>query len=103
MLKNGSRGEDVEKLQKRLHKLGIDPGPIDGVFGPKTEAAVRGFQTMQMIDVDGIAGPKTLEALKAAVKKMKEAKEAEAAMIEGAVPHSDAATPPTPGQSGKPA
>jgi peptidoglycan hydrolase-like protein with peptidoglycan-binding domain len=95
VLKNGSRGEDVQKLQKRLHKLGIDPGPIDGVFGPKTEAAVRGFQTMQMLEVDGIAGPKTLEALKAAVKKMKGAKEAEQSMIEGAVPHTDAGERPS--------
>jgi len=100
VLKNGSRGEDVEKLQKRLHKLGVDPGPIDGVFGPKTEAAVRGFQTMQMLDVDGIAGPKTLEALKAAVEKMKAAKEAEQAMVEGAVPHTDAAEKPPTGPIG---
>ena len=65
MLKSGSRGDDVTALQRLLKLRGADPGEIDGVFGPKTEAAVEAFQGKAGLDVDGIAGPKTMEALKA--------------------------------------
>lgn len=40
MLARGSRGLQVQALQESLVCLAINPGPIDGVFGPKTEAAV---------------------------------------------------------------
>ncbi len=59
MLKNGSSGDDVTRLQKRLAAAGFDPGAADGVFGPKTEAALRAFQEDAGIAVDGIAGPAT--------------------------------------------
>jgi len=59
MLRNGSRGPAVSNLQSRLKELGFDPGPIDGIFGPRTEAAVRAFQRNQGIEVDGIVGPQT--------------------------------------------
>ena len=35
VLKQGSNGPDVRDLQQALKALGHDPGPIDGVFGPK--------------------------------------------------------------------
>jgi hypothetical protein len=41
-------------------KLGL---PADGVYGPRTSAAVRRFQRRQGLAVDGIAGPQTLSAL----------------------------------------
>jgi peptidoglycan hydrolase-like protein with peptidoglycan-binding domain len=50
-------------LQTRLRELGFDPGPIDGVLGPKTEAAVRAFQRSRGLVADGIVGPKTRAAL----------------------------------------
>jgi hypothetical protein len=53
----------VRKLQDRLRELGCDPGPSDGDFGPKTEAAVRAFQQKEGIDVDGIVGPDTWKHL----------------------------------------
>ncbi|MBN2362135.1 MAG: SafA/ExsA family spore coat assembly protein, partial [Deltaproteobacteria bacterium] len=59
MLRYGSRGQAVSNLQSRLKELGFNPGPIDGIFGPKTEAAVRAFQRNQGITVDGIVGPQT--------------------------------------------
>lgn len=59
MLQNGSSGEDVTRLQKRLAAAGFDPGAADGIFGPKTEAALRAFQESAGIAVDGIAGPAT--------------------------------------------
>lgn len=57
------RGEDVRSLQTALKKLGYDPGQIDGVFGKKTERAVKRFQKENGLKVDGIAGKKTFESL----------------------------------------
>ena len=39
----GDRGEDIEQLQSALTRLGFDPGIVDGVYGPDTEAAVTAF------------------------------------------------------------
>jgi peptidoglycan hydrolase-like protein with peptidoglycan-binding domain len=63
MLRSGSTGETVEALQKKLLALGINPGPVDGIFGSKTDAAVRRFQEREGLDSDGIAGPQTFGAL----------------------------------------
>lgn len=62
-LRQGSRGEDVRFLQERLKDLGYDPGPVDGIFGPRTGQAVRDFQAAQRLTVDGIVGQQTWEAL----------------------------------------
>lgn len=53
LLKLGSEGEDVKKLQV---KLGVDP---IGKFGPKTEAAVKAWQSEHGLSADGIVGDKT--------------------------------------------
>ena len=53
LLKLGSTGEDVTKLQV---KLGVDP---IGKFGPKTEAAVKGWQSAHGLTPDGIVGDAT--------------------------------------------
>ena len=53
LLKLGSTGEDVTKLQIRL---GIEPV---GKFGPKTDAAIKGFQSAQGLTPDGIVGDAT--------------------------------------------
>src|SRR5919201_1080561 len=49
----------VRALQRQLVRVGEHPGPIDGRFGPLTEAAVRDFQRHQGLAVDGIAGRQT--------------------------------------------
>ena len=54
----------VRVLQQRLRTLGQQPGPVDGLFGPLTEAAVKRFQSAAGLQVDGIAGPRTLRALR---------------------------------------
>ncbi len=59
LLRRGVLGPAVEALQQRLKDLGFDPGPSDGDFGPRTEAAVRAFQANAQIDVDGVVGPQT--------------------------------------------
>lgn len=54
-------------LQEKLTLLGYEPGPIDGLFGPKTRSAVRAFQTDADIKVDGIVGRQTRAALESAL------------------------------------
>lgn len=63
MLKRGSSGPEVEDLQRKLMARGINPGPVDGLFGTKTEDAVRRFQERHDLQVDGIVGPRTVETL----------------------------------------
>ena len=53
LLKVGSKGDDVVKLQK---KLGVDP---IGTFGPKTEAAVKEVQSKNGLTADGVVGDST--------------------------------------------
>jgi flagellum-specific peptidoglycan hydrolase FlgJ len=60
----GSRGRDVSHLQDTLRSAGFNPGKTDGIFGPKTQAALRNFQSAKGLDVDGIAGPQTFGALR---------------------------------------
>ena len=59
----GSTGEDVRYLQQSLTKLGYNPGPIDGIFGSKTETAVKSFQKAKGLVVDGIVGNNTWTAI----------------------------------------
>jgi peptidoglycan hydrolase-like protein with peptidoglycan-binding domain len=58
-LAQGSKGPAVTELQGKLKERGFDPGPADGDFGPNTDNAVRGFQSSQGLEVDGIVGPQT--------------------------------------------
>lgn len=57
------KGNDVRELQFKLVNLGFNPGPIDGVFGVKTERALKEFQQSVGLIVDGICGPETLNFL----------------------------------------
>ena len=54
--KNGSSGDEVVKIQKRLAELGFYDGAIDGDFGNQTEKAYIAFQQAAGVLVDGIAG-----------------------------------------------
>ena len=62
-LKRGSRGDLVRQLQTRLRSWGYYSGTIDGVYGAKTESAVRAFQKRNGLTADGIVGQKTAAAL----------------------------------------
>lgn len=64
LLGRGSRGPEVHELQSKLAQLGYSVGPIDGKFGPKTEAAIRSFQKDHGLRVDGLAGAQTIKELK---------------------------------------
>ena len=59
----GNTGPEVYKIQSRLKELGYTVGPLDGKFGKKTLAAVRCFQELNGLPVDGKVGPKTSEVL----------------------------------------
>jgi N-acetylmuramoyl-L-alanine amidase len=57
------RGDDVRTLQRQLNALGFDAGKEDGLFGPKTDRALREFQHNLGEDPDGIAGPHAIALL----------------------------------------
>ena len=59
----GETSSRVRTLQKALNDLGYSVGKVDGVYGSGTEAAVRWFQQVQGLDVDGKAGEKTLRRM----------------------------------------
>lgn len=44
----------VARVQQRLAHLGYQPGPADGITGPRTAAAIRAFQKDHGLDVDGL-------------------------------------------------
>jgi hypothetical protein len=60
---NGA-GEDVVEVQCLLKERGFDPGRVDGLFGPHTEAAVKQFQQSTRAVVDGIVGAQTWSLLR---------------------------------------
>jgi peptidoglycan hydrolase-like protein with peptidoglycan-binding domain/DNA invertase Pin-like site-specific DNA recombinase len=59
----------VRSLQRTLRRLGWSPGPVDGLFGPRTEAAVTRFQREARVAADGIVGPRTRRALRVAERR----------------------------------
>lgn len=59
----GSNSNEVKQIQTKLKRWGYYNGTIDGIFGSKTLAAVKWFQSKNGLTVDGIAGPKTLAAM----------------------------------------
>jgi peptidoglycan L-alanyl-D-glutamate endopeptidase CwlK len=61
--KQGSKSPQVKNVQKKLKKLGYNPGRLDGIFGKKTRAALIRFQKSRGLVADGIVGPQTLAAL----------------------------------------
>jgi peptidoglycan hydrolase-like protein with peptidoglycan-binding domain len=53
----------VRNLQRRLRELGLRPGPIDGLYGPLTAAAVGRFQRARGLTPDGVAWSRTRRAI----------------------------------------
>ena len=62
-MKIGDKGTQVMEAQSLLKKIGYDPGPIDGIFGKKTEEAVKQFQKDNGLIADGIIGKNTYKVL----------------------------------------
>jgi N-acetylmuramoyl-L-alanine amidase len=64
VLRKGDRGEKVKQLQKALNQLHFNCGAVDGIYGNKTEDAVRRFQMVYLpYEVDGIYGQHTKKAM----------------------------------------
>jgi peptidoglycan hydrolase-like protein with peptidoglycan-binding domain len=62
-LRQGARSPHVAQLQARLNSLGFSVGSADGVFGPRTTAAVKAFQRARGLTADGVVGPATWSKL----------------------------------------
>ena len=56
-------GDDVRWVQFQLQKAGVDCGAIDGSYGNGTYTAIKRYQKLRKLDVDGSCGPKTRESL----------------------------------------
>lgn len=82
ILKIGSEGDDVKKLQA---VLGLK---ADGKFGPGTEAALKNWQKNNKLDADGIAGQKTLQKMGiSSVQNVSETKSGlNIAVLKGVIP-----------------
>lgn len=59
ILSYGDTGHWVMTLQADLNQLGYSAGPVDGVFGPKTEAGLKAFQSAHQLPVTGETNPVT--------------------------------------------
>ena len=68
LVREGDREHPVQTLQHllRARNQSVD---VDGIFGPKTDAAVRTFQTENHLSVDGIVGPATWAKLIVVVRR----------------------------------
>ncbi len=89
LLREDSRGDAVRGLQEKLDILDIrdargQPLQVDGVFGQRTDEAVRAFQQANGLKVDGIVGTATTTALDSALARNRSAEPAQT--------HADAAT-----------
>lgn len=63
VLRRGSTGSDVEIVQNLLKQIGLYKSVVDQVFGQNTEAAVREYQRINQLQVDGVVGSKTWKVL----------------------------------------
>ena len=63
LIKRGTVGQDVNRLQQALTVAGFYTGRVDGDFGPMTEQAVMQYQRTKGLDVDGVVGPDTRRGL----------------------------------------
>lgn len=66
-------GDDVLELQQRLTRMGFDCGSPDGIFGPRTDQAVREFQRNVGLEPDGTAGFTTFWAFDRLSRNVSEA------------------------------
>jgi peptidoglycan hydrolase-like protein with peptidoglycan-binding domain len=65
-VQRGNTGFGVREVQDALNRAGFNCGPVDGLFGPSTDDALRHFQQAHGLVADGVAGSSTRSALVAA-------------------------------------
>ncbi len=60
----GAGGQErVRKVQEALKDKGMDPGPVDGIMGPKTQSALREFQKQEGMEETGRLDAETMSKL----------------------------------------
>ena len=69
LLSTGARGAQVRILQSDLGLLQDPPGPLDGIFGPRTRACVVEFQQYAGLRADGVVGPLTWREIHSYLKQ----------------------------------
>ena len=65
VLKTGSTGLPVRRLQSRMSAVGFDTGGVDGRFGAKTQVAVKKLQQDFALTIDGVVGLQTWQVVDA--------------------------------------
>jgi peptidoglycan hydrolase-like protein with peptidoglycan-binding domain len=93
----------VRELQRRLTRLGYRTGPVDGLFGPRTERATRRFQRRNGLRADAIAGPRTLRALRRQDARRREAPTSARPLIRAPQPVPERVAPRPPNAAPTPA
>ena len=63
-----ARRRQVALLQRALARLGYDPGPTDGILGPRSRDAIRAFQASAGLPADGRVSKRTVDAVAAALR-----------------------------------
>lgn len=97
VLKQGSSGSVVRTIQTRLKNWGYYTGTVDGIYGPKTVAAVKYFQRTNRLVVDGIVGNKTAAAIGVTLAQTSSSSSADAYLLARVV-YSEARGEPYTGQ-----
>ena len=69
LLGTGSRGKDVEAVQVMLNDNGYELA-TDGIYGPKTKAAVKNYQMVNGLEVDGVVGNETMGSLQGTQQRL---------------------------------
>jgi peptidoglycan hydrolase-like protein with peptidoglycan-binding domain len=59
----GASKEQVKAVQEALKEKGVDPGPADGVMGPKTRQALREYQKKEGLKASGTLDSETMAKL----------------------------------------
>jgi peptidoglycan hydrolase-like protein with peptidoglycan-binding domain len=86
MLRQGKANDQVQTAQYLLREHGHQI-VADNLFGPKTDAAVRSFQTAARLTVDGIIGPRTWSALVITVRRGSRGDAVRAVQVQGSIRH----------------
>jgi peptidoglycan hydrolase-like protein with peptidoglycan-binding domain len=89
----------VRELQRTLRRLGQHPGPIDGLYGPLTQAAVERFQLAHGLVIDGIVGPRTGRSLARHLEAQRKRAETATAHGSDGIGAPDAASAPAGGHT----
>ena len=68
---------DIQQAQARLKAAGLDPGPLDGTWGPQTEAALRTYQQQRGLPASGRLDAATFQVLLATSARPEAVQEAQ--------------------------